>query len=115
MSERSDLVLIDDMLEAVERTLAYTYNMELEAFSEDTKTSDAVLRNLQVLGEAANKVSTETRQLMPEIEWTKIIRSRNIVVHEYFGVDYEVVWRIVKVHLPILKDQLDTLLKKLEN
>lgn len=86
------------MSEAIRRIFLYTQNMGFEEFSKDQKTTDAVLRNLQILGEAANKVSKETKKKIPEIEWTKIVRSRNIVVHEYFGVDFEIVWRIIEVH-----------------
>lgn len=114
MSERSDRVLIEDMLEAASRILFFTEGMDFDAFSRDLKTSDAVLRNLQVLGEAAKMISSETRDAYSEVEWSKIIRSRHIVVHEYFGVDFEIVWRIVEVHIPVLKSQLSTLVKKME-
>ncbi|MCO6490690.1 MAG: DUF86 domain-containing protein [Phaeodactylibacter sp.] len=113
MSERSDKVLVEDMIEAARRILLFTEGMDFDSFSRDLKTSDAVLRNLQVLGEAAKMVSSETRDAYPEVEWSKIIRSRHIVVHEYFGVDFEIVWRIVEVHIPVLKRQLSLVLKKM--
>jgi uncharacterized protein with HEPN domain len=100
MSERQPQVLIGDMREAVERIRAYTEGMDFEQFLRDRKTGDAVLRNLQVLGEAASRVPHHVREAAPEIEWQRIIRSRHIVVHAYFGVDLEIVWRIVQVHLP---------------
>ncbi|MBV6429091.1 MAG: hypothetical protein KIPDCIKN_03629 [Haliscomenobacter sp.] len=114
MSKRSDLILVSDMLEAVERILAYTAGMSLEQFAADFKTSDAVLRNLQVLGEAAQKVSHETKTLGASVEWTKVIRSRHILVHEYFGIDQEIIWRIITVHLPLLREQLQELLATLQ-
>lgn len=101
------------MLEAARRILAFTEGMDFNSFSRDLKTSDAVLRNLQVLGEAAKMISSETRDAYSEVEWSKIIRSRHIVVHEYFGVDFEIVWRIVEVHIPVLKRQLSLVLKKM--
>lgn len=115
MSKRSDLILVEDMLEAVERILAYTAGMDFEQFDADFKTSDAVLRNLQILGEAAQGVSPETKAMDTSVEWTKVIRSRHILVHEYFGIDMEIIWRIITVHLPPLQQQLTQLLVLLEN
>lgn len=86
MSERDPGILIADMLEAAERIREYTEGLSFDQFRNDTKTSDAVLRNLQVLGEAANHVPERIRSMAPDIEWGRIIRSRHIVVHHYFGV-----------------------------
>ncbi len=102
MSECSPAVLVADMLEAVERILAYTDGMGYAASCDDAKTTDAVLRNLQVLGDAADRVPKIVRAQAPAVEWTRSIRSRHILVHGYFGVDREIVWRIVEVHLPPL-------------
>ena len=111
MSERPPRVLIADMLEAVERILLYTEGMTYAEFREDTKTTDAVLRNLQVLGEAAGRVPKALRARAPDVEWSRIIRSRHILVHEYFGVDREIIWRIAEVHLPPLQQALLALLR----
>lgn len=109
MSERAPHILIGDMLEAVKRIQAYTEGMSFDDFMQDRKTADAVLPNLQVLGEAANRVPEEVREQANDIEWQRIIRSRHIVVHHYFGIDYEIVWRIVEVHLPPLHASLEVL------
>ena len=106
MSERAAHILVADMLEAIERIRSYTAGMEFEQFVADPKTSDAVVRNLQVLGEAANRVPKPIRRQAPSIEWERIIRSRHIVVHDYFGIDFEIVWRIIEVHLPPLHEAL---------
>jgi uncharacterized protein with HEPN domain len=113
MSERAAPVLLGDMLEAVERILAYTQGLDFAQFVTDRKTSDAVLRNFQVLGEAARRVPPPLRQEAPEIEWVRITRSRHIVVHDYFGIDYEIVWRIIQVHLPPLRTALQAFLERL--
>jgi uncharacterized protein with HEPN domain len=94
------------MLDSVESVLEYTAGMDFEGFLEDRKTRDAVIRNIQVLGEAANRVPKDVRELYPDIEWMRIIRSRHILVHDYAGIDFEIVWRIIEVHLPPLKDAL---------
>ena len=103
MSERVPELLIQGMLESVERIRLYIQGFTYNQFLEDTKTSDAVVRNLQVLGEAANKVPKTLRRQSSDIEWIQIIRSRHIVVHDYFGVDLQIVWRIATVHLPPLQ------------
>lgn len=114
MSERQPSILLSDMLDSIDAILEYTNGMDFEAFLGDRKTRDAVIRNLQVLGEAANRVPKISRDEYPEIEWMRIIRSRHILVHDYAGIDYEIVWRIIEVHLPPLKDVLRNILKDSE-
>lgn len=113
MADRADTLRIEDMQRAVERILAYTEGATFESFADDERTVDAVLRNLAVLGEAAARVTDETRALAPDIEWGRIVRSRHIIVHDYFGVDLEIVWRILTVHLPPLRRQLRSALDRL--
>lgn len=113
MSDRIPSYLIKDMLESIENILEYTAGMDFEAFNTDKKTKDAVLRNLEVLGEAANRLPSLIKQQYTEVEWNKIIRSRHIVIHEYSSIDYEIVWRIVTHHLPLLKPSLEKILNTL--
>ncbi|RYC68752.1 MULTISPECIES: HepT-like ribonuclease domain-containing protein [Spirosoma] len=103
MSKRSVRYLLYDMLDAIEAIRSFIDGYSFEQFVDDRKTHDAVIRNVQVLGEAANRVPVDFRETHPQIEWLKIIRSRHILVHDYFGVDYEIVWRIVITHLPPLQ------------
>lgn len=109
MSERHSSILLADMLDSIVAILQYTNGMDYEAFLEDRKTRDAVIRNLQVLGEAANRVPKVTRDVYPDIEWMRIIRSRHILVHDYAGIDFEIVWRIITAHLPALKSALENI------
>lgn len=106
MSERLPQLLIEDRLDAVNAVFEFTADMDYEAFLNDRKTRDAVLRNLQVLGEAANRMPPIVRETYPQIEWQRIARSRHIIVHDYAGVDYEIIWRIVEIHLPPLRTAL---------
>lgn len=103
MSERLPRLLLEDTLEATNAIFEFTAGMDYDTFLNDRKTRDAVLRNLQVLGEAANRMPQAVRAEYPEIEWQRIARSRHIIVHDYAGIDYEIVWRISEVHLPPLK------------
>lgn len=114
MSERSAKILFDGIIESIDKILSYTANFELEDFKNDAKTRDAVLMQLIVLGETASRVPQEFRKLLPEVEWGRIVRSRNIIAHDYQGVDYEVVWRIVTLYLPPLRESLKSKLSEIE-
>lgn len=113
MSERVPQLLIEDILIAIQSISEYISEYDLARFHEDKKTRDAVVRNLEIIGEAANRIPLAVREKYSALEWNKIIRSRHILIHEYADVDYEIVWRIVTVHLPemdrVLKEILTTL------
>lgn len=106
MSRRDANLLILDMLDAIDRAELYVEGMSEADFIKDLKTQDAVIRNVQIVGEAANRVPKEFQDSNPEISWKRIARSRHVLVHDYFSTDLEIIWRIIKVHLPELKEQL---------
>ena len=110
MSERSDKQLLLDMLEAIERTTRYTKGMTLEGFVKDEMVCDAVMRNIQIIGEAANRTSKELRGTTPHLEWPKIIGMRHRLVHDYFEIEESIVWRVVMDYLPPLAEELKKLL-----
>ncbi len=103
MSPRDPFIRLRDMLEAIERIRSYTEGMEPTEFARDTKTYDAVLRNLTVLGEAARALPEGVRASVPDVPWRAVQGFRNIVVHEYFGVDTEIVWHTITDDLPELE------------
>jgi len=105
---------LDDILEAIDRIREYVQGMDAEAFSSDRKTQDAVIRNLEVIGEASRNLADELKAQANEIEWSKIIGFRNILAHEYFGVSVPIVWDIVQNKLDPLRDACTKLLKQLE-
>ena len=113
MSKRIPRLLVIDILSCIERIQEYTVNVSFDDFQNDSKTKDAVLRNITVIGEAANRMPNDFRNRYPEIEWSKIIRSRNIVTHDYDDVDYSIIWKIIKIHLPENQKSLETILKSL--
>jgi uncharacterized protein with HEPN domain len=92
---RDHRVYLTDILEAVRRILSYTDGMSLGDFEKSLVTVDAVVRNLEVIGEAAGRIPGEIQAEAPEIEWRKIIALRNVLAHEYFGVNTKIVWDVV--------------------
>ena len=106
MSKRSDALLIQDIVEAAEKIESYTQNFNFNQFNNDSKTADAVIRNFEIIGEAANRLTESFKVQHPEIEWHKIRGFRNRIVHDYIDIDYEVVWQIKINYLPVLIKQL---------
>lgn len=88
-------VYLEDILEAIRRIDSYTAGMDFVAFAKSPMAIDAVVRNLEVLGEAAGRLPEEIRAAAPEIEWRKIIALRNVLAHEYFGIHTKIVWDVV--------------------
>lgn len=88
-------VYLSDILEAVRRILSYTEGMSLEDFAKSLITVDAVVRNLEVIGEAATRISDDVKAEASDIEWRKIVALRNVLAHEYFGVNTKIVWDVV--------------------
>ncbi len=86
---------LDDILEAIGRIKEYTENMSEEDFSSDHKSQDAVIRNLEIIGEAARSLPDDIKNSSSEIEWHKIIALRNLLIHEYFGVNVVILWDVV--------------------
>ena len=110
MSRRSDKDLIADMLEAINRAVSYCAELDYAAFLQDTKTQDAVVRNIEILGEAAKNVSANLRERHREIPWKSVAGMRNRLVHDYFGVNWDIVWGVLVRDLPALSDQLTRVL-----
>jgi uncharacterized protein with HEPN domain len=108
MSNRREQEYLTDIVEAGKRIASYLANIEYEAFLQDTKTQDAVVRNLEIIGEAVKHVSEEVRNASPRIPWKSIAGMRDKLIHDYFGVNLDIVWNIVKKDLPSLLDYLET-------
>jgi uncharacterized protein with HEPN domain len=100
---RDTRLYLDDILEAITRVREYVFGMEYDAFAGDRKTVDAVVRNLEIIGEAARNLPDEKRDLAPEIEWRKIIGLRNLLTHEYFGINPVIVWDVAQNKLAMLE------------
>jgi uncharacterized protein with HEPN domain len=110
MSKRHWRLLVEDILECIGRIEHYVAGLQLDAFKASQITVDATVRNLEVIGEASRNIPEDVKEAHPELEWAKIVGLRNRVVHEYFGVDLDIIWRIITDELPALKAQMRKLL-----
>ncbi len=111
MSERTDRDFVQDIQEASRRIAAYTAEMSYEAFLTDTKTQDAVVRNLEIIGEATKNLSEDLRNQHSEIPWKSLAGVRDKLIHHYFGVNFDIVWQIVTVELPQVTTPLTKILE----
>ena len=108
---RDHKLYLDDIYEAIVKIEIYTTGLTFAKFQGNGLVIDGVVRNLEIIGEAAKKIPAVFRNKYPEIEWKKIAGLRDILAHEYFGVDLEVLWDIIKTKLPVLKQQVDRIRK----
>jgi uncharacterized protein with HEPN domain len=100
MPKRIDALIIEDILTAIEEINQFVEGYTFETFILDAKTKAAVVRNLEIIGEAASVVSPLIISLNPLIEWKQMKQLRNKLIHEYFGIDYSIVWAILQDELP---------------
>ncbi len=107
--------LLEDISGASTKIMKYTKDMSFDDFMQDEKTVDAVVRNFEIIGEASNRIPDNFKTEHPEIEWRRIIGFRNRIIHEYFGIDYENLWRIKNENIPILSEFMEQILNDLNN
>ena len=111
MSERVDKDFLSDILEAILRIRTYTDAMTYDQFLEDTKTQDAVIRNLEIIREATKILSAQKRKNYPEVPWKGMSGIRDRLIHHYFGVNLDIVWDIVTEELSVLESQIEEILR----
>ena len=109
---RDSRVYLEDILGAIARIRRYTGGLSKDAFAADDKTVDAVVRNLEVVGEAVKRLLTDLRARRPEIEWQKIAGLRDILIHEYFGVDVDILWDVINNKLAAVEGAVTALLRE---
>lgn len=103
---------ITDILECIAKIRRFTKGYSFDDFQGDDKTIDSVLRNLEIIGEAARHVPAEIRARYPELPWAEMLTMRNIVIHEYHGVNLKIIWQTVKEDLPALVSPLKRILQE---
>lgn len=102
MSSGNEQSFLQDIREAIHRIQSYTTDMNYDEFQADIKTQDAVMLNLEIIGEATKQLSEAVRQQAPHIPWRNIARMRDKLIHHYFGVNLDIVWHVVQDDLPPL-------------
>lgn len=105
MSKRESALYLADIKNCVQKIQKYTKGMTFRQFSRDPKTIDAVIRNLEIIGEAAKNISAEARKKYPGVPWEKVVGMRNVITHEYFGVVLEIIWKTIQEDILILKKE----------
>ena len=113
MTERIFTDYVRDILDAIKEIDQFTQNMSFEDFSKDKKTINAVLRSLSVVGEAARKIPEKLRIRHSDIPWNKMTGMRDKLVHEYFGIDLEIVWQTIRKDLAFLEPLIKRMLSDL--
>ncbi len=99
-SQRDYLLYLDDMTKAIRSIQEFLAGVEFSSFISNQMMRDAVVRNIEIIGEAARKIPLSVQDQYPEIPWKQMYIMRNIIAHEYFGIDYDVVWKIARDYLP---------------
>ena len=110
MSKRTPALLVKDITDSGQKILDYTSGFTFEQFIVDNKTVDAVIRNFEIIGEAANRLPEDFKDLHVNIDWHRIRGFRNRIVHDYFGIDYEIVWKIKEQFLPDMLKKLHSII-----
>ena len=113
MPGKSYCPYLHHILDAIDRIETYLESVDESRFLKSPEKQDAVIRQLQVLGEAANRLSGETRSTRPEVPWRNIAGMRDKLVHDYFGVDLQAVWVTAKTDVPALRDPVMQMLGEL--
>ena len=106
MSKRDPELLLEDVTVSIEKIERYIHSITIVAFKADEKTVDAVVRNLEIIGEAVRQIPSEFKEKHSNVSWNQIAGLRNRIVHDYFGLDLEMIWYIVTSDLPELKKKI---------
>ncbi|AFV98022.1 hypothetical protein B649_08550 [Candidatus Sulfuricurvum sp. RIFRC-1] len=115
MSKRDEKLFINDIKESVDAILEYVEGMSFDEFITDRKTYSAVIREFEIIGEASKHLSNELLEKYYDVDWRDIKDFRNLLIHEYFGVDFEIVWNTLHQDLPSLKSVIEEMSKEQPN
>jgi hypothetical protein len=105
---------LEDILKSSSKILKYVGDASYEEFLNDEMRLDAIIRNLEIIGEASSNIPQDIKDKYSSIQWRKISNFRNVLAHEYFGIDYEIMWDIIKEKLPELNNNIKNIIKKID-
>jgi len=108
---RNYILFFEDIQLSMNRIQNYLSEFDFPGFKKDFKTVDAVIRNFEIIGEAVKNIPQEVKDRYPDFPWKEMYRLRNRITHEYFGIDYKVIWRIAKDYLPGNLEDLNEIIK----
>lgn len=112
--DRDELVFIGDIIECIEMIERYVGNLSEKEFEDNSEKQDAVIRRIEIIGEAVKNISKKTRERYPDIPWKEIAGMRDVVIHQYFGVTIGMVWRVATSDLMLLKDKIQVVIDDLK-
>ena len=110
--KRTSSLLLYDIFQAIEKIETFCAGFSFDQLMEDQRTQDAILRNIQIIGEASKNLPPELIARHPEVDWSGLAGVRDIVTHRYFRVDWNLLWTSIHDELPVLREQIRTLIKE---
>ena len=105
-------LFIKDIVDAIESIEKFVVGMDFEEFKNDDKTVSAVVRKLEIIGEATKNIPDEIKEKYPKLPWKEMAKIRDKLIHGYFSVDFEIIWKVVREELPLLKPEIEEVLQK---
>ena len=109
--KRDYKLFIKDIVDAIESIEEFVAGMSYEEFKNDDKTVSAVVRKLEIIGEATKNIPDEIKERYPNLPWNEMAKIRDKLIHGYFSVDFEIVWKVIKEELPLLKPEIEKILR----
>ncbi len=114
MNKKDHLIFLEHILESIKDIESYSKGISKNRFFKDKQLQDAIVRRIEIIGEAVRNIPDDVKNKYATISWKEIVGTRDIFIHHYFGIDLEIVWSIVKNDLPDLKKKIRTVLEDIE-